>query len=774
MNSLTLLTHENIVRMFYTVYETLQDHKMLRAPLGYAMEIMARSAETCFGDDKFQCTFDQLLQIFVQISKALTFAHEHDVIHFDVKPENILLNDSCTVAKLCDFGCARSLQTTACTASMNVVDGKVYGTYWYMAPEAIGGIIIDHQKAKLCDIYSLGKTMWKLLHPLEKYPSECKVSANVPPALKELVQQCTLENPVFRPQKMSEILHRLQQIQTTVSTSDTQYMLMNSLFNWQYFDDSTHSFSNIHPAACIGLEDAFLAGRYDVVLAPLDLRFGIKAMLSSPTALGQQTEITKGIKRSIRRVHNSALHNEESFPIWQELVNKREWRQCTPSISAKLARCHAIDAKHVDLAQYRSVALDRKFLDEAQLPRRPLKSEPYLVTAEAGDITMLNKRVQDSLPEWDVTNMVQVVNSDLSSKYASYRHRLAVRCNGDPNERMLFHFNHPTWIPEEVGKGAYFYEHAIYGYACKYSLLPLPPYYAVRSEPQIGESMELLVSLVCLGNMADMGPGCETCSSPPWDAWKNEFEHQNPDIKLKPKPTRPPAMLFPADAAKKQFFLDLNQDNDAPYYDSVCSTEGDLSTHPASTNRNSLGQRVCDILHPRLRAGGKEWGKQYVLFDPAASYPMFILTLTKKKNSHIGPLQLMEAGCDVMRIKTLGFNASHLKAMDMTVHEMRIAGWPTLDLKDAGFGAGSLLIGGCNKSELRAAGFTATQVHDAVNSFSDEEKKQVLEYFESVHVDLVVFLLFSCVQAATAALSLEAVNSVCNNDMSYVPLKLCE
>jgi hypothetical protein len=324
-----------------------------------------------------------------------------------------------------------------------------------------------------------------------------------------------------------------------------------------------------------------------------------------------------------------------------------------------------------------------------------MKSEPYCAPAQADDIAMLSNRVHDSLPEWDITDMLQVWNPALASKYADYRHRLASRGNGDPNERIMFHFapspdviakiwqqgeGHDPRLSNwaEVGKGAYFSTHPMYGYAYKYSLWPSPPGFAVKPEPPVGETMQVFASLVCLGSVADVGPGCETCASPAWDAWKRE-----PPVM--PKPTRPPAMTLPENAAEKQHVLDLMQVKDTPRYDSVTSSEGDLGTHPASTNKDASGRRICDVMHPRLRARASEWGQQCVLFDTAASYPMFIATLTKARDSPMGPQQLIDAGCDANRIKSLGFNASDVKAVGQSVQEMRDGGWTLSELKDAGF-----------------------------------------------------------------------------------------
>jgi len=101
------------------------------------------------------------------------------------------------------------------------------------------------------------------------------------------------------------------------------------------------------------------------------------------------------------------------------------------------------------------------------------------------------------------------------------------------------------------------------------------------------------------------------------------------------------------------------------------------------------------------------------VFDTAASYPMFIITMTKTRESPMGPQQLMDAGCDATRIKALGFAGSDVRASGATVQDMRTAGWPLADLKAAGFDAGAFIAGGFSVSVLKGAGFTALQLKDA-------------------------------------------------------------
>jgi serine/threonine protein kinase len=214
LNSLTFLAHKNIVRIYCIVYETLEDKIQMHPPLGYAMELMARSAATWSN-----YSHQQLISVFEQVASALAFAHENDVIHFDVKPDNILLDESCTVAKLCDFGWAHKLEAASESAKSGGLS-KFRGTLHYMAPEAFEPNFKTSPHAKLCDVYSFGKTMWKLLHPsltvVPNYVAE--FIAEMQPALmplKELVEQCTNKDPSHRPPKMYDVWERLQELNKT-------------------------------------------------------------------------------------------------------------------------------------------------------------------------------------------------------------------------------------------------------------------------------------------------------------------------------------------------------------------------------------------------------------------------------------------------------------------------------------------------------------------------------------------------------------------------------
>lgn len=96
---------------------------------------------------------EDMLRIALQIAEALDAAHMRGVIHRDVKPANILLEDGNKRVVLSDFGLARTLDDAAITAS-----GLIAGTPAYMSPEQARGETVDHRS----DLYSLGSVMYAM------------------------------------------------------------------------------------------------------------------------------------------------------------------------------------------------------------------------------------------------------------------------------------------------------------------------------------------------------------------------------------------------------------------------------------------------------------------------------------------------------------------------------------------------------------------------------------------------------------------------------------
>jgi eukaryotic-like serine/threonine-protein kinase len=96
----------------------------------------------------------EAIGLALQIARALGFAHEQGLVHRDVKPQNVLLNDG-GQAKVTDFGIARSLDVQGGLTQT----GTVMGTSDYIAPEQARGSRVDAHS----DIYSLGTVLYELL-----------------------------------------------------------------------------------------------------------------------------------------------------------------------------------------------------------------------------------------------------------------------------------------------------------------------------------------------------------------------------------------------------------------------------------------------------------------------------------------------------------------------------------------------------------------------------------------------------------------------------------
>jgi len=106
------------------------------------------------------------LRWMCEVCEALAYAHEHGVVHRDVKPSNVLLQDDAAV--LVDFGLARLKDLSTLTQS-----GSVLGTPMYMSPEQTLG----KEAGSSSDVFSLGVLMYELL--FGQHPFSAQVPRNV-------------------------------------------------------------------------------------------------------------------------------------------------------------------------------------------------------------------------------------------------------------------------------------------------------------------------------------------------------------------------------------------------------------------------------------------------------------------------------------------------------------------------------------------------------------------------------------------------------------------
>jgi serine/threonine protein kinase/alpha-tubulin suppressor-like RCC1 family protein len=107
-------------------------------------------------------TAHQTLDVLRDVASALAYAHRRRIVHRDVKPENIFIDEEVGAARLADFGVARPWDQDA----RLTLPGASLGTPAYMSPEQIDGLQVDGRS----DVYSLGLVGYELLlgqHPWE-------------------------------------------------------------------------------------------------------------------------------------------------------------------------------------------------------------------------------------------------------------------------------------------------------------------------------------------------------------------------------------------------------------------------------------------------------------------------------------------------------------------------------------------------------------------------------------------------------------------------------
>ncbi len=139
------LSHPNIV----TIYDVGRS-----GDIAYiAMEFLqGRELRDILNDDKM-LPVDQVMDIVAQVAMGLAYAHEHGIVHRDVKPSNIMVGRDGHV-KITDFGIARMA-----SASVRTQTGMVLGSPKYMSPEQVMGKLTDQRS----DIFSLGVMLYEML-----------------------------------------------------------------------------------------------------------------------------------------------------------------------------------------------------------------------------------------------------------------------------------------------------------------------------------------------------------------------------------------------------------------------------------------------------------------------------------------------------------------------------------------------------------------------------------------------------------------------------------
>jgi len=211
IEALRQLDHPNIIRFYESGSHDGHCY--------YAMEYVAAPdcAQLLRGQGRMP--WKEVLDLAVQVCSALKHAHDHGVIHRDIKPHNLLRTDA-GIVKLADFGVARVFASRQLTST-----GALIGTAEYASPEQAGGKPVTARS----DLYSFGATLYRLLtgrtpfqgetavdvlhqHRFAQFERPQRLVPEIPGELDQIVSNLLEKEPGRRPASALVLQRQLETI----------------------------------------------------------------------------------------------------------------------------------------------------------------------------------------------------------------------------------------------------------------------------------------------------------------------------------------------------------------------------------------------------------------------------------------------------------------------------------------------------------------------------------------------------------------------------------
>ncbi|MDB2096117.1 Stk1 family PASTA domain-containing Ser/Thr kinase, partial [Clostridium paraputrificum] len=163
--------------------------------------------------------YETAITIAIQIAKALECAHKNNIIHRDVKPQNILVTEEGLI-KVTDFGIAKSTSSATLTNTTTIM-----GSAHYFSPEQAKGTLVDNRT----DLYSLGVVLYEMVtgkvpfeadspvtialkHIQEEVVPPKQINSKIPESLNKLIIKAMEKDPGMRYQNARDIINDLQKI----------------------------------------------------------------------------------------------------------------------------------------------------------------------------------------------------------------------------------------------------------------------------------------------------------------------------------------------------------------------------------------------------------------------------------------------------------------------------------------------------------------------------------------------------------------------------------
>lgn len=218
------LTHPNIVNIYDAGNEDGIHYIVMELAEGMTLKRYIRR----YGRLSARETVD----FAIQIASGLQAAHEHHIIHRDIKPQNILVSDRGTI-KVTDFGIARA------ATGDDTISSSAMGSVRYLSPEQARGGYADERS----DIYSLGITIYEMATGKVPFDGENTVAIalmhlrdeitpprcyfpDIPASLEKIILKCTMKQPEQRYQSAAELILDLQKV---FLSPDGSYVYVNPL-----------------------------------------------------------------------------------------------------------------------------------------------------------------------------------------------------------------------------------------------------------------------------------------------------------------------------------------------------------------------------------------------------------------------------------------------------------------------------------------------------------------------------------------------------------------
>ena len=201
------LEHPNIVN----IYDVGSENGLHYIVMEYVEGITLKT----YIEKKGQLSFKEAVSIAIQVGRGIEAAHNKNIVHRDIKPQNIMISTEGKV-KVTDFGIARA-------ATSNTISSDVMGSVHYSSPEQARNGFVDGKS----DIYSLGITLYEMVtgrvpfdgdttvavaiqHLQEEMVAPSAYAPNLPVSLEKIILKCTQKNPDRRYASMTALLADLR------------------------------------------------------------------------------------------------------------------------------------------------------------------------------------------------------------------------------------------------------------------------------------------------------------------------------------------------------------------------------------------------------------------------------------------------------------------------------------------------------------------------------------------------------------------------------------